>query len=66
MKNVGNVDKIVRIALAVLSVVLGIVFINILWLAIVLFAFAAIMVFTSVFGVCPIYKLFGVNTCKVE
>ena len=65
MKNVGNIDKIVRIALAVLSIVLGVVFINILWLAIVLFLFAAIMVFTSVFGVCPIYKLFGLSTCKI-
>lgn len=60
-KNVGRVDQIVRYVLAVILVVLGI-FTNMWWLYII----AAISVFTAVFKFCGLYRVFGINTCKVD
>ncbi len=66
-KNVGQTDKIVRYILAPLLVVGGIlIFSNITWLAIVMFLLALILVVTSIVGLCPLYMLFGINTCKIN
>ncbi len=35
-------------------------------LAYILIAVAAIFVLTSIVSFCPIYSLFGLNTCKVK
>ncbi len=62
-KNMGGADRIIRI---IIAVVVGILF----WqgiiagtLAYVLLAFAAIFLITSFISFCPLYRLFGVNTC---
>ena len=33
---------------------------------IVLLVLAGVFLLTSIFGVCPLYSLFGVNTCTVR
>ena len=34
-------------------------------LGIVLFVVAAVMLVTAAVGFCPLYRLFGISTCKV-
>ncbi len=63
-KNVGNSDRLVRIVLAVLA---GFGALNTAGvMSIVLWIVAAIMAVTAVVGFCPLYRLFGVNTCPVD
>lgn len=59
-KNVGQIDQIIRYALAVIFVVLA--FRISLWFLLG----AAVMLFTALFSFCGLYKIFGINTCKIE
>lgn len=65
-KNMGLTDRIIRIAIAI--VVLGLYFMEVIngTLALVLGAFAVIMIFTSFVSFCPLYLPFGINTTKKE
>jgi len=65
-KNMGITDKIVRILLAILFVVLY--FTNVVtgtW-GYVLLALAAIFLLTSLISFCPLYLPFGLKTSKKE
>lgn len=59
-KNVGKTDRNIRYILAVIFVILGI---TVHWAFYILAAVAAL---TAAMGFCGIYKLIGVNTCKVK
>jgi len=62
--NMGPADRITRLILAAIIAVLY--FANIItgtW-GIVLLILAAVFVLTSLMGFCPLYSLFGINTCK--
>jgi fatty acid desaturase len=62
--NMGPADRITRLILAAIIAVLY--FTNIftgIW-GIVLLILAGVFVLTSFMGFCPLYSLFGVNTCK--
>lgn len=63
-KNMGLADKIIRIIVALVIVILY--FTNILsgTVALVLLILSGIFIATSFIGFCPLYKLFGVNTNK--
>jgi hypothetical protein len=63
-KNMGNIDRIIRIIVAVVILILFLKHIIVGTLAYVLLAFAAIFVLTSFIGFCPIYKLLGINSCE--
>jgi len=65
-KNMGIADKVIRIIIAV--VIGGLYFMGQLngVVAIVLLAFAAIFILTSLIGTCPLYSLFGISTKKVK
>ena len=62
-KNMGNADRIIRLLLAMLFAVLG--FLNIVTgtAGVILLVLAGIFAFTSIIGFCPIYSLFGINSC---
>jgi hypothetical protein len=63
-KNMGNADRIIRLILAAAFAILY--FYNVLpgpW-GYVLLGLAAIFVLTSLVGFCPLYRLFGMNTCR--
>lgn len=63
-KNMGNIDRIIRV---VLSLVLAILyFTNTVsgTLGLVLLIVGAILLFTSLINFCPLYFPFGINTCK--
>jgi uncharacterized membrane protein len=65
-KNMGNTDRIVRLLLAAVMVVLY--FTNTITgtLGIVLLVLAGVFVLTSLISFCPLYTLIGLNTCKVN
>lgn len=63
-KNMGALDRIIRVSLVVLIAVLY--FANVIsgtW-AIVLGVLAAVFLLTSLVGVCPLYMPFGLSTRK--
>lgn len=65
-KNMGATDKTIRILVAV--VIAGLYFGNIITgtLAIVLMVLAIVFLLTSLVGFCPLYAIFGMNTCGVK
>ncbi len=65
-KNMGTIDKVIRIALAVLFVVLFLTHVVSGTLGYILLALAAIFVITSLIGFCPLYLPFKINTGKKE
>lgn len=65
-KNMGLTDRIIRITVAIF--ILGLYFMEVIngILALILGAFAVIMLATSFISFCPLYLPFGINTCKKE
>jgi hypothetical protein len=63
-KNMGSTDRIVRVLIALLVVILY--FTNLITgtIAIVLLALSGIFVLTSLVSFCPLYLPFGIRTCK--
>jgi hypothetical protein len=64
--NMGSTDKIIRIILALVFVVLF--FMNVVTapMSYILLALAGVFVLTSLVSFCPMYPLFGINTCKKQ
>lgn len=63
-KNMGTIDRIIRVSLVVLIAVLY--FTNVIsgtW-AIILGVVAVVFLLTSLVGVCPLYMPFGISTRK--
>jgi hypothetical protein len=65
-KNIGTIDKVVRILIAVAVAVLYFTHIISGTLGIVLLILAGVLVLTSLAGICPIYLPFGLSTMKKE
>lgn len=65
-KNMGNIDKIIRILVAIVVAVLF--FTNVIsgTLGIVLLVLAGVFVLTSLISFCPLYTLVGINTCPKD
>jgi hypothetical protein len=65
-KNMGTVDKVIRILVAVVVVILY--FTNVIsgTLGIILLALSAIFVVTSLISFCPLYQPLGLSTRKKE
>jgi hypothetical protein len=61
-KNIGTIDKAVRLVVA--AIILLLYFTNVIsgTLALVLIVMAMILTLTSLIGICPLYMLFGTNT----
>ncbi|MEN8927912.1 MAG: DUF2892 domain-containing protein [Flavobacteriales bacterium] len=65
-KNMGTLDKSVRTIIGAIIAVLfftGVIKGNV---ALVLLIVAIIFSVTSLINFCPLYKIIGVNTCKVK
>ena len=65
-KNIGVADRIIRVLIAVVLVVLYAKGIITGVLGIVLLIFAGLFVLTSLVSFCPLYLPFGIRTRKVE
>jgi hypothetical protein len=63
-KNMGSVDKVIRILIALIIVILFFTKVITGTLAIVLLILAGILVITSLISLCPLYLPFGINTGK--
>jgi hypothetical protein len=65
-KNMGSLDKIIRILIAITVVILF--YMNVIsgTLALVLSVFAIILLITSFVNFCPLYLPFGISTRKKD
>ena len=63
-KNMGSMDKLVRIIVAIVLIVLFTAGKISGTTGIVLLALSGIFVLTSFISFCPLYLPFGINTCK--
>lgn len=62
--NESAADRIVRIVIAVIAAVVA-------WktagvVSVIAWVVAAIMALTAIVGFCPLYRIFGISTCKVR
>ncbi len=65
-KNMGNADRLIRV---IIAAVVAFLFYNGTLsgtLGLVLMIFASVFVGTSLIRFCPLYKIFGFNTCPVK
>lgn len=65
-RNVGSSDRLIRFAVALVAIVVALLTGPGSAFGVVLFVVAAIMSVTAATGVCPLYRLVGVDTCKVR
>jgi hypothetical protein len=63
-KNMGTIDKVVRILIAVVIAILFFTKVITGTLGIVLIALAVVFVLTSILSFCPLYFPFGISTSK--
>jgi hypothetical protein len=63
-KNMGTVDRVIRILIAVVIAILYFTHSISGTLAIVLLIVAGIFIVTSIISFCPLYYLFGLSTDK--
>lgn len=65
-KNMGNTDRIIRTL--IVAAIAGLFFMNIIsgTVALILGVVAGIFLLTSVVSFCPLYAIFGLNSCKVD
>ena len=65
-KNMGNTDRILR---ALLAIVMGYLYFSGTIpgaLGVILIVLAVVFLATSLFSICPIYSLLGINSCGVK
>ena len=62
--NESNVDRIIRFIIAIAALFGGMATSGV-W-SIVLWVVSAIMLITALIGFCPLYRIFGISTCKVK
>jgi hypothetical protein len=65
-KNVGNIDKVIRVLAAVVFGVLYFTGTVTGTLGLVLLVLGVVFLATSAMGFCPIYAIVGMNTCPIK
>jgi hypothetical protein len=65
-KNMGTIDKVIRILVAVILLVMYFTHVVSGTLGIILLVLAAVFVATSLLGICPLYLPLGIKTGKKE
>ena len=63
-KNMGSYDKLIRLLAAIVLIILYYRGVLTGTIGIVVLIVALILTLTSLMGFCPLYTLFGLNTCK--
>ncbi|PQJ31470.1 hypothetical protein BST92_05820 [Nonlabens arenilitoris] len=65
-KNIGNIDRIVRVLFAVIVSILF--FTNVITgtLGIILLIVGGVLLATSFMNFCPLYAVLGINSCPVK
>lgn len=64
--NMGTLDKVIRVVVALVAAAL--VYYNVVEgvFSYILLVITAIFLLTSLVGFCPLYGIFGINTCPVH
>jgi hypothetical protein len=62
--NVGNTDRLVRAVIGVIAVVVALVLGITSIAGLVLIVVAVIGIGTALAGWCPLYRIFGIDTCS--
>lgn len=69
--NVGTIDRILRLMIGIAAI--GLVFVGPIaaaggwgWERIALVAIGVIMIGTSTIKFCPLYRIFGLRTCRLD
>lgn len=65
-KNVGSIDKIIRIVFALVVAVLFYFKVISGTFGIILLVLGAVLLVTALVNFCPLYRLFGLSTCPVK
>jgi hypothetical protein len=65
-KNMGSIDRIIRLVIAALILVLYFTHVISGTIGIVLLVVAAVFTLTSLVSFCPLYRVLGCNTCPAE
>lgn len=65
-KNVGSIDRIIRILFAVVVAVLFFTDVVTGTLGIVLLVVSGVLLATSFINFCPLYAILGINSCPVK
>jgi len=65
-KNMGNTDRLIRIAIASVLLIVSLADLFPSTLNVVALLVAVILVLTSFTSFCGLYALFGWNTCKLK
>ena len=65
-KTVGPTDKIIRIILGIVLLILAFATAVGPTAKVILIILGIIALLTALTGICPLYSLFGINTCKVK
>jgi len=64
--NMGTLDKVIRVIVAIIGGLLVYYDVVVGVYSYIVLAIVAIFLLTSLIGFCPLYGLFGMNTCKVK
>jgi hypothetical protein len=64
--NVGNADRIVRIALGVVLIAVYFLFPGNAWWAVLSLVVGLVALVTGFMSTCPLYSLLGISTCPVK
>ena len=64
--NVGTIDKVIRIAMAIVFAVLYFTGTVSGTLGIILLVLGGVFLLTSLMGTCPLYSMVGISTCPVK
>jgi len=65
-KNMGTIDRVIRLLIAALVIILYFTHVISGTIAIILLIFAGIFILTSIFSFCPLYIVLGISTRKKE
>jgi hypothetical protein len=65
-KNMGSVDRGIRVAIAVIFATLFVTSVITGVLGTILLIVGGVFLVTSVVSFCPLYTLLGVNTCSIK
>ena len=60
-KNVGTTDRIIRIIVGIIGIVLGLIYKNL-----IIGIIGIIILMTGIIGFCGLYTILGINTCKIS
>ena len=65
-KNMGNADRIIRVILAIVLIYLFYSGTLTGTLGYVALVFGIVFILTSLVSFCPLYPIFGINTCSTK